>query len=475
MVHQKGLRSRRLAWLEGIRFFAAVLLLLYHAQLLFAGYAYTPQPTGLAENMQRLVTPVNGMIDRGLLFRLLSIPGWFGFQFVDVFILISGFSLVLSVTGKPLDPGTFLKRRLLRILWPFWTVAWLSYPMLWAIGTATDTYTPDAWHIFAGSTFPLIFDYSGELLLHTSGPWWFIPLILSFTLLFPFLWNLLQRWGGTNLLVVSTLLTLAYRLLAVYRFGGHPTYVILDTPTDWDPFLLFLAKLSTFVLGMVVGQRYCQGKGPLFWSAKRVLFIGIPVYALGFVCQFYQIGWVVVDLLLPVGLTLCCMVSFRCLEQFQWTQPVMLSLGSLSYSYFLIHNFVVDRTIKLVIQEDLFLYALLLPVMLLGVLVLAVLVDYTRPLLQKVVTGLLQDVDYVLSRKLDRPPRTWSPRVGDRVSYQGGSGWMVLKVEKLLDEREFFLCQVSDGQRSLWVNEDDLEPEGDESYPGEPSSNSTLF
>ena len=468
-------RPSRLAWLEGIRILAAVLLLLYHAQLLFTGYAYTPQPTGLAANLRQLISPVEGAADPGLLLRFLGIPAWFGFQFVDVFVLVSGFSLVLSLRGKPLAVGSFLKHRVLRILWPFWTVAWLSYPVLWAIGVATHSYIPSVWHIFAGVTFPLLFDYSGELLLPTSGPWWFVPLILSFALIFPFLWHLLQRWGGTNLLLISTLLTVAYRVLAVYKFDGHPTYVILDTPTDWHPFLIFLSKLSTFVLGMVVAQLYVQGKGPIFWKAQRALLLGIPLYALGFICQFYRAGWVFVDLLLPIGLTLCCMVIFRALAQLRPIATVLIWLGAHSYSFFLIHNFVVDRTIRLVVIDDLSLYYWLLPVMVVGTLILAVLADYASPFIQRLVAALLRDLDYVLTPSTVRQRRSWSPRMGEDVLYQNRVGWTVLKVEKLLDEREFFLCQISDGQRSLWVNEDDLEPAVKLSQPGEVSRNSAFF
>lgn len=468
-------RPSRLAWLEGIRILAAVLLLLYHAQLLFTGYAYTPQPTGLAANLRQLISPVEGAADPGLLLRFLGIPAWFGFQFVDVFVLVSGFSLVLSLRGKPLAVGSFLKHRVLRILWPFWTVAWLSYPVLWAIGVATHSYIPSVWHIFAGVTFPLLFDYSGELLLPTSGPWWFVPLILSFALIFPFLWHLLQRWGGTNLLLISTLLTVAYRVLAVYKFDGHPTYVILDTPTDWHPFLIFLSKLSTFVLGMVVAQLYVQGKGPIFWKAQWALLLGIPLYALGFICQFYRAGWVFVDLLLPIGLTLCCMVIFRALAQLRPIATVLIWLGAHSYSFFLIHNFVVDRTIRLVVIDDLSLYYWLLPVMVVGTLILAVLADYASPFIQRLVAALLRDLDYVLTPSTVRQRRSWSPRMGEDVLYQNRVGWTVLKVEKLLDEREFFLCQISDGQRSLWVNEDDLEPAVKLSQPGEVSRNSAFF
>lgn len=447
----------RLAWLEGLRIGAAVLLLLYHAQLTFTGYAYTPQPTGLLDNVQQLLTPMDSWTDLGWVWQMLTLPLWFGFQFVDVFVLISGFSLVLSLQNQPLRIGSFLQSRLLRIFWPFWTVAWLSYPVLWAIGTATNSYIPHPWHVFAGSTFPLLFDYEGQLLLHTNGPWWFIPLIVSFAVLFPVLWKLLQRWGAVNLLVVSTGLTIAYRVLAVYQFEGHPTYVMMATATDWQPFILWLSKLSTFVVGMVVGQLYAQGKGPAFWHPRRALIVGVGIYAAGFVCQFDRLGWVLVDLLLPLGLTLCWMAVLQAIARPRWLSATLIWLGRHSYSYFLIHNFVVDRTIKLVVQDNAMLYAALLPVMVLGTLLLAVLADALMPLIRRIVMGLLRDVDYVLRQEATMPESVWSPQIGDVVRYQGQNTWTVRKVERLLDERDIWLCQVNDGQRSLWVNTEDLE------------------
>ncbi len=165
--------------------------------------------------------------------------------------------------------------------------------------------------------------------------------------------RLLQRWGSRNLLCVSILLTLFYRALAVYLFGGHPTYVVLNTPADWLPFVPFLAKLSTFVLGMVVAQAYCNRKGPVFWQSRRALWVGAILYLIGFVCQFYRLGWIVTDLLLPVGLTLLCMVAFRTLLGLPGSDSTLRWFGSHSYSYFLIHNFVIDRTIQLVVGDNL--------------------------------------------------------------------------------------------------------------------------
>lgn len=474
MTSGTATKSQRIAWLEATRILAAVVILFYHAQLLFTGYAYAPAPTGLAANVQQIFVAATKLSDQGWLWQIIALPSWFGYQFVDVFVLISGFSLVLSLKDRPLEVGRFLKKRLLRILWPFWTVAWLAYPVLWAIGKATDSYIPNLWHIFAGCTFPLLFDYSGELLLRTSGPWWFVPLILSFALLFPFLWQLLQRWGATNLLLVSVVLTLLYRSLAVYVLGGHPTYVVLDTVADWQPFVLFLSKLSTFVLGMVIGQAYGQGRGPLFWSWQRALLVGLPIYIAGFMCQFYQLGWVVVDLLLPIGLTLLCMVLFHPIARLELLQPGLVWLGAQSYTYYLVHNFVVDRTIKLVVRDDAALYTMLLPIMAIGTLFLAMVVNAAMPIFQGIVTGMLRDLDFVLRRSPALKTKSWVPKVGDVVQYRGQGHWKIIKIEHLLDEQEMLLCQVNDGQRSLWVDEQDLSTSETASAQAEANSRSSI-
>ncbi len=458
MVNSRVDRSQRLAWLDGIRIIAVAGLLLYQAQLRYTGYAYTPQPTGLSDNLNQLVEVARHLTEPDAWLRLLGLPVWFGFQFIDVFVLISGFSLVLSLKDDPLDIRQFWQRRIGRVLWSFWTVAWLAYPVFWAIAVATKTYLPNPWYIFAGVTYPLVQAYNGQLLMSTSGPWWLISLILSFILVFPVLWHLLHRWGASNLLAVSLLITVVYRSLAVFVFGGHPSYVLWDSPVGWQPFALFVAKLSTFVTGMVVGQAFLRGTGPAHWGAARALRVGAVVYAIGFVSQFYYAGWIVADLLLPLGLGLGCMVVTRWLAQWHWVALGMIAIGRHTFSYFLLHGLVVDRMLQLIVQGQPTRYALALPVMLGGTLILAMIVDTITPLLRRILFGLARDVDYLLSTSPDLPRRMWDLRVGDEVVYQGEAGWTVLKVEKLWDEQEFLLCQVSDGQRSLWVNEEDLEP-----------------
>lgn len=389
--------------------FAAVMILLYHAQLMMTDYAYTPQPTGLWANMRLLLT-ANEKLGLSPVMAIASLPGWFSFQFVDVFVLISGFSLVLSLKGQPIRTGHFLKQRSLRILFPFWTVVWLSYPILWLIGDLTHSYIPDLWHFFAAATFPLLFDYSGELLLPISGPWWFVALILSFTLVFPFLWRRLQQWGAKNLLIISLVITLGYRALAVYAFHGHPTYVIANTGANWFPFLALTAKLSTFVVGMIVAQAYLQFRGPLYWQPQKAWAIGLLLYITGFIFQFYALGWVVADLLTPLGLMLCCMAGFQWLERrVGHLKKTLLWLGAHSYSYFLIHNFVVDRTLNLYVQGNFERYTMALPLMVLGTLALALLTDQLVPRFRFGLECGLKKVDVALTPATDAD--TWAGRV----------------------------------------------------------------
>ncbi len=445
--------GRQLSWLEGIRVLAAVSILLYHAQLLFADYAYTPQPSGLRNNLAAVTAASHRLGQNGLALAA-ALPTWFGFQAVDVFVLMAGFVLVLSLRNKDrtVSAGEFIWHRLLRILWPFWTVAWLAYPVLWIVGVATDSYRPAPWDMFAGATFPLLFDFEGKTLLNTSGPWWFIPLIISFTLISPVLWYLLRRWGDRNLLWASLLITVAYRYEAVYHFGGHLTYAIVDTANGWLPFVSFLAKLSTFVVGMTAADAYCDRRGPLFWRPQRLILVGLLTYAAGFTAQFYRAGWVVCDLLLPVGLAMCAAVFLRSLlTLLPSLSAVMRRLGPHSYSYFLIHGFVIDRTINLWVKESLWRYWLSLPLMVLGTLALAMMADAIRPFMQRMILHLWRDLDHLLSLhpSIDS---SWMPTVGDRVGHHRSRDWTVLKVEILLDEGETYLCQIFDGQQTRWVS-----------------------
>ena len=445
---------QRLAWLDGVRIFAAGMILLYHAQLLFTEYRYTPQPTGFLNNFQQFdigsLSTLLGWV------QLLGMPTLFGFQFVDVFILLSGFSLMLTTRYRTVDWLAFVRKRLARLLWPFWTVVLMSYPVLWAIGKANQSDIPSVWNLFAASTLPLLFDYHGSLLLPISSSWWLVSLILSFTLCFPLLHWLMYRWGVRNLVAVSLMVTVGYRFLATYILEGQPTYVMLDMPNGPLPFYGLLAKLSTFVIGMGVAQAYKHGRGVLFWSQSKAVRLGFGLYGIGFICQFYRLGWVVCDVLTPLGLTLVCVVICRWLTTVRWLYHLALDLGKYSYSFFLIHHFVVDRTLGLLVNGDAARYAIAIPLMILGTLILASITDAVAPLLRRVLTRVWQDIDYLLARKPAVATLKWVPSVGDTVRYLDQQ-WAVQSVEVLLDDGNYYLCKIANAQQTRWVSQEQLQ------------------
>ena len=258
--------------------------------------------------------------------------------------------------------------------------------------------------------------------------------------------------------MVSLALTFVYRALAVYAFDGHPTYVILDTAQGWLPFVPFVAKLGTFVFGMVVAQAYQQGKGVIFWNPRRTLLYSVGIYGIGWFCQFSRFGWIFADTLLPIGLTGIGMVTLRRLEGNQQLRAAMLQLGGYTYSFFLIHNFVVDRTIRLAIGDNLPSYYEFLPLMVAGTLILSVLADYTTPLIRQLIMAILRSMDYVLTTSSSQQQRAWTPQVGDRVCYRGEGGWTVLQVGWLRNGKQLCLCQIG-SDRTQWITPQELEPD----------------
>jgi len=208
-------------------------------------------------------------------------------------------------------------------------------------------------------------------------------------------------------------------------------------------------------LGMVVAQSYLQGKGAIYWKSSKSLLVGIPIYGLGFICQFYRLGWIFSDFLIAIGLTLCCMVIFRSISKTFRLQSIMVWLGIHSYSYFLIHNFVVGRVIDLLVHDQLALYYQSLPIMAIVTLGLAILADSATPWLQRGAIGLGRSLDSILVHTSQQQACAFN--VGDRVHYHGGKSWEVVKVERVSHDKDFHLCRISDGHKMLWVNENDLE------------------
>lgn len=297
-----------------------------------------------------------------------SIKGWFGWQGVHLFIVISGFVLTYSCLNKP--QGIVWKqwfiRRAERILPSYYITVFAGFLILLCFHKH-----PEADISLLKSSINLVLDV---LLLrnfsykYMFGNWnsslWYVSLIIGFYLIFPWLYAQVLR-GRRILDYLAILLTLAivefiYRAISVYWLDGMPigygygflpifpnsvsalTIIPDDFPFQlWTPFGFFPSRIGEFVLGMLGAialiKNYQKFNYYLFnyWTA----ILGVVIWLSGNVLLYIGLwGWIFADYVIALGLTLW-MINLAWFIQKKL--PLLFSpinqLGILSYYIFLTH------------------------------------------------------------------------------------------------------------------------------------------
>lgn len=140
---------------------------------------------------------------------------YFGHYGVQLFVMVSGYGLVLSMMNRSRSWGAFVLDRLKKL-----------YPLLL---TAVIVYFFECVLVEARTLSPYEKTELGYKLLfiHTllpnsglsvNGPWWFFGLIFQLYLLFPLLYQGMKRWGWKAFWVV---LAVSYGLIFLFREYIH--------------------------------------------------------------------------------------------------------------------------------------------------------------------------------------------------------------------------------------------------------------
>jgi Acyltransferase family len=448
----------RLAWLEATHATITLMILLYHAQQWFIQSPLAHESTWM---------------------HRFNLPPQLVFQLTDTLILLSGFSLTIVQGYRPINFSHFWRHHCLQWLWPFWTMVAVMYPMLWALGEATHSYTPTPLNLFATVVFPLLANPQGSLLLPSDGLWWFIPLMLGLTIIFPFLHRLLQRWGSHNLVGLTLILTVGCQLgLTNIGLGEtlarQSTPIALGMPVVDFSFIFFGTHLIIFVLGMALAHSFLHRQGIVWWSSFKILLLGLGLYSVASNTQWVQSAWgisnitdniisnivsnIVSSIIAPLGLTLIAIVLFRPLTYCSGVSALIVNLGKHSYSFFLVHHFVVDRALNLLIKQDSDRYLLSLFPMVLTTFVLAIIIDQLQPFLQRILAHIWHDIDYILSNTEIKHASFWQPSVGEKVIYRDKADWQIVQLEKLAGTEKGVLCQITDHHHLVWVEQIKLKP-----------------
>lgn len=198
-----------------------------------------------------------------LIYHIGGVMGWsnwlHGEVGVDIFLMISGFTLVLTSRGLPVRE--FLKRRLLRIFPSYW-VALATYVIVDdRLFGSNYSATSIILHVLG------IHDFApGRYFTDISDAFWFIPLILAMYLVFL---AVRERLADLSYIIgVGMLLTVAAALsyIAAEHTGG---------------LIEFAVRIPSFFVGMVAGQ--------LLGAPSSTLKVS-PVLAVGMIAMTY-LGW----------------------------------------------------------------------------------------------------------------------------------------------------------------------------------------
>jgi peptidoglycan/LPS O-acetylase OafA/YrhL len=327
--------TKKFIWLDIIKAFALIWIVINHIVEQVFGYPYIANPTYDWPQLSDRIAQLKPLTEYGswtIPINILRYIGWTGDQGVQLFLIASGFGLtwgLLARYGKNAFPiRNFYKRRGER-LYPLWWGAHLAFIALWLlIGWGLSITDPRTYLSMAGIRF------TPNLFYYFSPAWWFIGLLIQLYLIFPFLWSGLQRLGPLRLLLISCIIGFAARAFGIYFFEGY-----LDA---WLRGAIFFTRLPEFVLGISLAAW-------MFYSYEKTvntlykpisIILAIIAYIIGFALSITLAGMIIAPFLMALSGFIVLFVLFDIvsrkidnnrLKPFSW-------IGDHSYSLYLMHH-----------------------------------------------------------------------------------------------------------------------------------------
>jgi peptidoglycan/LPS O-acetylase OafA/YrhL len=301
-------------------------------------------------------------------------PEWFGWQGVHVFIVLSGFGLTYSCLKKPGNIAwkQWYVRRSERILPLYWLVSISGFLIMLCLYLFTKDIAANG--ITSTKNLILNIFLLRNLSIKTifsppNDPLWFIPLIVGFYLVFPWLYHLILKYKTFRSRLVILLAILAiefmYRVLSIYYLDGAPVGYeqhllhglsisplkplnnIPDTfflfPFQLQaPFGLFPSRIAEFMLGMLGASLLVQNSQKFhnIFLNYRIGLVGVLIWLAGCSLIFTGLwGWIFADFLIALGLILWIVNLAGIFQQrFSFLFRKISQLGIWSYYIFLSHG-----------------------------------------------------------------------------------------------------------------------------------------
>lgn len=245
---------------------------------------------------------------------------------VNLFLFLSGFGLTISSLKKEESVLQFYKRRLLKLLVPFWVVLILF--LLLDFFILHITYSKE----FIVQSFLGIFPHA-DIFSNLNSPFWYMTLIIFYYLLYPIFFSKRHTWITVIMLYLSTYLIIK----------SNPLFVK-------DVIGLYKVHLVAFPLGVYVAS--CTSKkiykdmyisirnifDNLSVQIKKILYYSSLVFLLGLICYFSIHSGIGENIKIEQTTSIITMISLILLFCIKKNEYKLLTLfGVYSYEIYLIH------------------------------------------------------------------------------------------------------------------------------------------
>lgn len=322
---------KKIEFLDYLRAVAILFIAFYHYVLETTLYHIRPSVLLSYPQNMKLLEVFRPEASFSWLGNLLVFLAAQGYQFVGVFIFISGFGLTYSKLTKGGKPWQWVKRisRLLpqfqiAIIFAF-VVNYFSlhYLRKYLIAVPTGELYPYLRLLL----YPFVWTDFYGLISSVNPSLWFSGLILQYYVVYDGLYWLLLKMKPWMFFLLMAAFTFWYRYEVLFHYEGNAYY-----------FSLLPVRLVEFGFGMVAAYIYVIYKKDLFYSSKWWWsIVGLVIWYVGFRLGFTEMGRVVNDSLTTVGLMMMGIVVFRNLKS-GWFAYALGLVGIQSYWIYLLHN-----------------------------------------------------------------------------------------------------------------------------------------
>ncbi|MBE0436254.1 MAG: acyltransferase [Methylomicrobium sp.] len=247
-----------------------------------------------------------------------AVFSYFGHYGVQIFVFFSAYGLTRKYINQPLVYSEFIKRRLFKIYFSFL----LCLAVYIVLGLLKTYLMSDIKVLYWDSLLwkaLLVSNFIPGQALMPVGPWWFLPFIFQFYLIFPFFLKLFQKFGVTFLFAT-------FGLFACLEWFFNPLLMTHHLNMNYMVF----GHASVICLGVYLGSQE-NIKIPVI-----CVVLSLMLFVLATINDF---AWLISDLTFTVLILTFFLWVFKTRLQQAKILALLIFFGNLSFHLFMVNGF----------------------------------------------------------------------------------------------------------------------------------------